>query len=583
MKQIQPILMCALLIVAMPVFAQTNILVTNPAADQVLRGQYNPADYAATRVVNHPDSISLGLLREVSPDSLHRYVETLVGFGTRNTGSDTLSANRGIGAARRWVFSRFAEFSARNDNRLLPAYLQFDRDICDVGQHRNVFAVLPGTSSSDNSVIIVEAHMDSRCENVCDTACPAPGAEDNAAGTALVIELARVMSRYSFNHTLVFLATISEEQGLYGAKAFADYLKQEGIPVKAVMNNDVVGGVICGKTASQPGCSGEGSIDSTQVRLFSLGGLNSPHKGLVRYLKLQYKEMILPHAQVPMTLTIMTPEDRNGRSGDHVPFRQQGFTAMRFTSANEHGDSRINLPGYSDRQHTTSDVLGVDTDNDSVIDSFFVDFNYLARNAVINGNGAGMAAISPVTPLGFTMTKDWQEHLIVEIDDPHDYLHYRVGVRTTSNDWDTVYTFVGSKTCTLALAPFSSNYIISVASVDARGVESFFTQEQIEKVTGVEELGAQPQPFELMQNRPNPFDEATIISVVVSKAPAHKNAFILIRDLATGREIKRLPLQLKEGVNEVLYEHGYHMSGVMTYTLMVDGKAIDTKTMVFAN
>jgi hypothetical protein len=86
-----------------------------------------------------------------------------------------------------------------------------------------------------------------------------------------------------------------------------------------------------------------------------------------------------------------------------------------------------------------------------------------------------------------------------------------------------------------------------------------------------------------MQNRPNPFDEATIISVVVSKAPAHKNAFILIRDLATGREIKRLPLQLKEGVNEVLYEHGYHMSGVMTYTLMVDGKAIDTKTMVFAN
>src|SRR5690606_26787008 len=116
------------------------------------------------------------------------------------------------------------------------------------------------------------------------------------------------------------------------------------------------------------GCPGENEIDSTRVRLFSQGSFNSPHKGLVRYIKLQYRERILPFAAVPMTVTIMSAEDRTGRSGDHIPFRQNGYTAMRFTSAHEHGDAHVTQPGYDDRQHTSGDVLGVDTDHDSVID-----------------------------------------------------------------------------------------------------------------------------------------------------------------------------------------------------------------------
>src|SRR5205085_373648 len=156
------------------------------------------------------------------------------------------------------------------------------------------------------------------------------------------------------------------------------------IVIKEVQNNDVIGGIICGLTSSPPSCPGAGNIDSLHVRFFSYGGFNSPHKGLARFVKLEYKEQLRSIVSVPMTLNVMTPEDRTGRSGDHVPFRSLGgFTAMRFTSANEDGDANVSNPNYSDRQHSTRDTLGADTNNDQVVDSFFVDFDYLARNAVI--------------------------------------------------------------------------------------------------------------------------------------------------------------------------------------------------------
>ena len=209
-----------------------------------------------------------------------------------------------------------------NENRLVPGYLQFDRDICGVSQHRNVVGVLPGADPSDPSFIIIEGHMDSRCDTPCDIDCQAEGVEDNASGTALVIELARVMSKYTFDHTLVFMATIGEEQGLYGADAFATHAVQTDLQVKAVLNNDIVGGIICGKTSSAPSCPGEGLIDSTQVRLFS-SGASTIHKGLARFIKLEYAEELASIVDVPMMLTIMSAEDRTGRGGDHIPFRQK--------------------------------------------------------------------------------------------------------------------------------------------------------------------------------------------------------------------------------------------------------------------
>ena len=561
------------------VFAQTNILSTNSIAEQIMLGSYDPNSYAASGIINHPDSLSRGINGRVSPDSMKVYLEVLRSFQNRNTGSDTVSNTKGIGAARRWVYSKFEQFSAQNENRLIPSYLQFDLNICNLLQHRNIISVLPGSDTTDKSIIIIEGHIDSRCAGGCDTSCLAEGMEDNGSGTALVMELARVMSKYTYKHTIVFMATIGEEQGLHGAMAFAMYAQQKGIKIKAVLNNDVIGGIICGQTSSAPSCPGLNNIDSTNVRLFSFGGFNSAHKQLARFVKLEYKEMLLPHVDVPMTIHVMTPEDRTGRGGDHIPFRQANYTAIRFTSANEHGNADVSQPGYSDRQHTSTDILGVDTDNDNTIDSFFVDFNYLSRNAVINGNAAAMAAIGPKTP-DFTLSANGND-LTIQITQQQQYLHYRIGIRTTTNDWDSVYTFTGSTTHTINLP--SANYMVSVASVDADGVESLFSKELQINITGLNETFLEQKSVELLQNHPNPFDEATTISVLVNEFTTFKNAFISITDAVSGKEVKRLPIELKKGMNEVTYEHGYHASGTFIYTLKIDGKPVQSKRMVFIN
>jgi hypothetical protein len=559
--------------------AQTNIISTNPLAEQIMLGNYNPATYQASTILNHPDTISHGIYDRISPDSLKAYITMLAAFGNRNSGSDTVSSTFGIGAARRWIFQKFSEFSAANENRLIPSYLQFDQVICSSTQHRNIFAVLPGLDTSDKRIIIIEAHMDSRCEGLCDSLCSAQGVEDNATGTALVLELARVMSKYSYNHTIVFMATMAEEQGLYGAEAFADYAQQKDIAIKAVQNNDVIGGVICGQTSSPPSCPGNGNIDSIGVRLFSYGGFNSFHKGYSRFIKLEYKEMINPFAAVHTDIRIMSPEDRSGRGGDHIPFRQHGYPAMRFTSANEHGNADVSNMNYADRQHSWRDTLGVDTNNDQVIDSFFVDFRYLGRNAVINGNAAGMAAIGPKTPDFQLSVHD--SDLVIHVTQQTQYNVYRVGVRTTTNDWDSVYTFIGTLDDTIDVPP-AAWYYVSICSVDTNGIESVFSREYNTTPVGIAEYLKLIPGVTLLQNRPNPFDEATYMVFQVDKMPAYKKASMRVTDL-NGKLLKEIPVELQQGMNEVLYEHGYGASGVLLYSLVIDGKVISTKEMIFAN
>jgi hypothetical protein len=557
--------------------AQINFVSTNPAAEAVMLGNYLPSTYQASNIINHPDSLSRGISQRVSPDSLHAYLEQMRVYQNRNSGSDTTSPVKGIGAARKWAFRKFQQFSAANQNRLIPSYLQFDMGICNINQHKNIFAVLPGSDATDTSIVLIEGHIDSRCAGLCDTACVAEGMEDNGSGTALVLELARVMSRYTYKKTIVFLLTIAEEQGLYGADAFALYCQQKGIRIKAVLNNDVIGGVICGKTSSPPSCPGEGNIDSTHVRLFSYGGFNSLHKQFARFVKLEYEEMIRPIAPVTMTLHIMTPEDRTGRGGDHIPFRTRNYTAIRLTSANENGNANVASMTYSDRQHTSSDILGVDTNNDQVIDSFFVDFNYLARNSVINGNAAAMAAIGPMTP-EFTVSSNGSD-MYVTITKNTQYSQYRIALRSSNNDWDHVFSITGGPTFTLNLA--SKNYIVSVASVDANGVESLFSNERMITVDALNELNKDDN-VELLQNRPNPSDEATLISVKVNNAMSYKQAWISIKD-SNSNEVAKLPVELTEGVNEVQYIHGYHASGTFIYSLVIDGRVIQSRKMVFTN
>ncbi|MEY4605084.1 MAG: hypothetical protein RIT43_2376 [Bacteroidota bacterium] len=561
--------------------SQTNLFLTNSLADQVLKGTYDPSQFSSSNPTTDHQQIVQHLQNTINPDSLKAYILKLATFSNRNTGSDTLSADTGIGAARRWVYSKFQEYSALNENRLVPSYFQFDQAICSVNRHRNILAVLPGTNADQHEVILIEGHLDSRCETTCDVLCEAQGIEDNATGSALVLELARVMSNFSYPNTIVFMLTTGEEQGLYGSTAFAMYCQNNAIPVKAVLNNDVIGGVICGNTSSAPSCPGVNAIDSTQVRIFSYGGFNSPNKQLSRFVKLQYKEELLQHVSVPVLISIMTPEDRSGRSGDHVPFRQRGFTACRFTSANEHGDAS-NGPGYTDRQHTSEDVLGIDTDLDGQIDSFFVDFNYLARNAAINGTGACIAAKGPNKP-DFSISTIVGPGLIIQITDQTQYASYRVGIRSLTNDWDSVYTMSGIIDTIYPVQ--ASMYYVSVASVDAAGMESLFSKEVMIYDNEVSVGEVEPDKSEslhLLQNKPNPFDEATIIGVYMEKSVSYKKAWISIEDL-NGKEIERISIDLNKEINEVQYIHGYGKSGIYNYSLYVDNQRIESRRMIFAN
>jgi len=571
----------SLTLISTSLSSQENTHFTNPLIYQILKGNYDPTIYQPPFPVDDPATISAGLVSLIEPDSMKSTLFSLRTFHNRNTGADTLSETTGIGAARKWILNQFEKYSVEQGGRLITGYLQFDQDVCDMGRHKDVVAVLPGQDTSDPSSIIIEAHFDSRCAENCDINCLAEGMEDNGSGTALVLELARVMSRYVFDHTIVFMTVTGEEQGLVGSNAYAVYALQEGIRIKAVLNNDIVGGIICGETSSPPSCPGFNHIDSTQVRLFSFGGFNSPHKALNRFIKLEYQEMIRPLAAVPMMVTIMSAEDRTGRGSDHIPFRENGFTSIRFCSANEHGNADVSDPEYHDRQHTSDDILGVDTDGDLVIDSFFVDFNYLSRNATINGNTAAMVALGPDRPSIKTFGQDG-DFVYIEIEDSLNYDHYVVGLRVNTNDFDTLYYITGGKSGVFELPNRQLNIFLSAASIDDNGVESLFSDEVLAHLTGTNEPTAPKHGVELLQNRPNPFDESTIISFLVNGPATDYTARIVITDL-NGRLIKEIPVDVKEGMNEVLYHHGYNMVGTYLYSLYINDQMIATKKMVFAN
>ena len=542
-----------------------------------MRGNYNPLLYNPTVVINHPDSIVKVFLKQVSADSIHANLDKLSTFYTRHSASDTTSLTTGIGAARRWAFQKFSEIGSRSSNRLLPSYLQFDHPLmCGVVQHRNIFAVLPGSDTSDKSIVIVEGHIDSRCKDACDTACFAPGMEDNASGTALVLELARVMSKCVYRRTIVFLLTIGEEQGLNGGQAFVSFAQQKGIKIRAVLNNDIVGGVVCGNTSS---CPGFGNIDSTHVRLFSSGAVNSPHKQFARFVKLEYKEEMLSGVTVPMDIVIMNAEDRTGRGGDHIPFRQANFTAIRMTSSNENGSANTADTAYHDRQHTSDDILGLDTKLPSGLDSFFVDFNYLSRNTLINANGIAMAATGPLIP-DLTAVNIYGSTVVVTITNQTQYKQYRIGVRSLTNDWDSVYTFNNKLADTIVIA-VPGRHIFSVASVDDKGIESLFSREILINKIGIDEKTSGTSGIELLPNKPNPADEQTMITIV-SDRNVNKNSYLNITDI-NGKLVKQIPVELQPGINEVLYEHGFHVAGTFFCTLYLEGKKVSTVKMVFIN
>ncbi|MBL4736115.1 MAG: M28 family peptidase [Flavobacteriales bacterium] len=578
---------------------QTNIFLTNPIAEQVLQGNYNPADYAATTILDDQSSIVCDVQSGISADSLKSYLLQLNAFQNRNTGSDTVSSTRGIGAARRWAFQKFGQFDANSEDRLIVTYLQFDQNICGAPQHRNMLAILPGADTSDGSIIIMEGHIDSRCEVGCDILCDAPGMEDNGSGTALVLELARVMSRYTFPNTMVFMLTIGEEQGLYGANAFAQYVYDNNIPVKAVQNNDVIGGILCGKTSSGPSCPFEGHIDSTNIRIFSEKSiLQMQSRGYARFAKLVNDEKLVSISDVPMNINIIDQTDRTGRGGDHIPFSDapRYYTAIRYCAANEHGDAGVSAPGYDDRQHTSSDVLGVDTDLDGELDSFYVDFNYLKRNCIQNAATATMASLGPEIP-DFQLIND-SNGLSVLITSATSYLNYRVGVSKQDQNMNFVglYRFADTLAYSIPGLDSDSAYFITVASVDSNGITSLFSKSTFPPITPQVSTASAAQddlpysfscstvgigePQDVGKRKinvlcvPNPSSGKARIIVTMGE-PEYADAYVVIHDVS-GKAIYREPIGLSNPSNEVVFDGSKHAVGVYTYNLVVEGKVVKT-------
>ena len=204
------------------------------------------------------------MVKEVSAKNIEASIRKLVSFGTRNTLSEQDNPTRGIGAARDWIFAEFQKINADCGNCLnveKQSFLQPKANrIPEPTTLTNVVATLRGTTNPER-VYVVSGHYDSMCTSPTDSKCDAPGANDDASGTATVIELARVMSKRKFDATIIFMTVPGEEQGLLGAAYFAQQAVEKKMDIEAMFTNDIVGGVTTQKN----------SPNRNRVRVFSEG------------------------------------------------------------------------------------------------------------------------------------------------------------------------------------------------------------------------------------------------------------------------------------------------------------------------
>ena len=287
----------------------------------------------------------------VSLDSVTALHDALVSFVTRNTFSDTTSETRGIGAARRWIHARFTEYSEASGGRLQVFYDEFEHVLPQFLQEHfgterysmmNVVALLPG--KTDDLRYIVGGHYDSSPSErlTADTLNdPAPGAVDDASGTVITIELARVLSQFEFDHTLVFVAFVAEEQGLWGAEHMAQMAVDEGWDIGAVIGDDIVGNIH----------GGNGVTEDGYVRVFSPDPVDSKSRGWARYIR-QVGERYSDELDVRLVFRL----DRFGRGGDHSRFVRKGFAGVRFSEPYEdfaHQHNAEDKAEYSSREFMT--------------------------------------------------------------------------------------------------------------------------------------------------------------------------------------------------------------------------------------
>ena len=175
-------------------------------------------------------------LRQISAQRIQANIEKLVSFGTRSTISAqdpvSISAGRGIGAAREWIKSEFERYSRDCGGCLEVKTDTFTQEPADripkATEITNVYAVLKGTDAANaKRLVLVTGHYDSRNSDTFNVSGDAPGANDDGSGTAVSLECARVLSKMKFPATIIFLTVAGEEQGLNGSHHLAKMAKDE--------------------------------------------------------------------------------------------------------------------------------------------------------------------------------------------------------------------------------------------------------------------------------------------------------------------------------------------------------------------
>ncbi len=423
--------------------------------------------FAQTTIKRDPEISKM--LEEVSATNLETIVKKLVSFGTRHTLSDTTSKTKGIGAARNWIKSEFEKYSKASGGRLKVEFDTFilpadGRRVKENTTMKNVMATLPGTDPNDKRIFLISGHYDSRVSDVMNAKDDAPGAVDDASGTAISLELARILSNYKFNATLIFVAAVGEEQGLYGATNLAKKAKENNWALTAMITNDIVGNTISSETDLK---------DNTTVRVFSegvpaaetkeaaatrtsVGGENdSPARELARYIK-ETAERYVDQLQVKLIYR----RDRYLRGGDHTPFSQQGFTAVRITEMNEN---------YEHQHQDLRKENGIDYGDKPE----YADYNYIQKVARMNLSTMANWAKAPQEPISAgILTKDLTNKTTLQWEAPKGVKpagYYVLMRETISPFWEKKFFVTDTKTT----LPYSKdNYLFGVQAVGAEGHES---------------------------------------------------------------------------------------------------------------
>jgi len=412
-----------------------------------------------------------GVVREISPQKIEASIRKLVSFGTRHTLSDATSETRGIGAARRWLQTEFERYAKECDGRL---QVTMDEFIQPPGERNpqavpvvNVVATLPGEQAeSRDRIYVVSGHYDSRVSDPMNATADAPGANDDASGVATVLEMARVMSKQKWDATLVFMAVAGEEQGLFGSTHWAKMAKEKKWNVAAMITNDIIGS----------SHAEDGHVDDTHVRLFAegvpplqemseawrkqiqTGGENdSPARELARFIKTTGERYVRG-----MTVNVIYRKDRYLRGGDHSPFLEAGFAAVRMTEPNEN---------FNHQHQDVRKENGVQYGDLPEFD----DFAYIAQVARINAASLGALALAPAAPAGVEMetkeltndtTLHWQENREPDLGG------YEIFWReTTSPLWQ--HEVATGKVMRYTVPKVSKdNFLFGVAAVDQDGNRS---------------------------------------------------------------------------------------------------------------